>query len=132
MSVIKEDLFAHLTANVGATIYPIFAPTSAVFPYVLYERDSNTPVEYMAGVSEELKTEGFSLIAFGANQDATEILRDEIISAMKTLNRLIVGGTNFKRVFLTSDIDNFETKGLGDETPNYSVTLNYTIWFGLL
>ena len=132
---IKDALFTFLSTNggvsalVGNKIFPSFAATGSVKPYIVYERDTIDPVENLVAVSTALTNESFSFECHGQTVAEVEALQAAVVAAMKLLIDTTVLTIDFRRALLESAVDGEIQPGFGEETRLHNVTLIYSIWF---
>ncbi len=129
-SSLRNRLIADVTLNglVSNRIFPQFAPSSVVSPYIAFDRDSKEVIENLSNISD-IQKETYGFFVYGDTPLQVENIKNALVTAMSLLNRITFEAIDYLRAFQSAEIDDFIDKGIGDETPIFSETLAFIIWF---
>lgn len=133
-AAIYDYLSTHATviAQVSTRIYPDDAPTSAVRPYIVYERSAQIGVHSVNGSPASTATgltranvmiDAFADTSLKAEQVA-EAVRDAIDGFQGTMS-----GVDVRHVTISNIRDSVENPEDGSEVFVHRVSLDLTIWY---
>jgi hypothetical protein len=133
----KSDLWTWLAANteiaaaVGSRIYPVFAPTSAARPFIVYSRISSDSIHRMGTGS--LPTNGMmrDVIQFDiyAESEFSANTIKEMLQEQLDGQTIDMGNTKVRRIFLSNETDGVETPSDGTNDGEYRETMDFTFWY---
>jgi hypothetical protein len=84
---IAETIYSVLSANtglaalVGTRIYPVSAPQSVVFPYIVYSRISNVP-DMVRGEAAPIRNHTYQVSIFAKSFSETESIGTEVFGSL--------------------------------------------------
>ena len=133
----KEDLFeflialAPLATKVGNRIYPQFAPTTAVKPYLTFAQVSGNAEHKLDPDSSatSLNRDRYEFTVWGdTDKDCTEV-KNILQTALDGITTLLDGTTSLRRAFMEDVVDSFENPSDGTNDVKYRQTMDFIFWY---
>jgi len=133
----KSDLWTWLAANaeiaavVGSRIYPVFAPTSAARPFIVYSRISSDSIHRMGAVSFPTNGMMRDVVQFDIYAESETSANDikETLQDVLDGQTIDMGNTKVRRIFLSNETDGVETPSDGTNDGEYRETMDFTFWY---
>lgn len=133
----KSDLWTYLTQDVGLSalvgdrIYPRFAPSSAVRPFIIYSRIASTSVHHLGTASIQPSGLMRDMVQFDIYGE-TETSANDVKEALQDVlngQELVMGNTLVRRCFLSNEMDGFEAPTDGTNDSEYRETVEFLFWY---
>lgn len=130
----KTDLYSYITSlsivsnNCGTRVYPNFAPSSAVKPYIVFETVNHDSIHHLDDVSA-LNNKLMSFDVYSDTALEADSIAEGLRQALDGYKGLMNGNTNIRNTLLKNYSDTEELINNGTEKPIYYITLGFRFWF---